>query len=160
MRMIWANLLGGDCRTPCSIDCGWTTRGSRPWRWGSNNIANLRDPIGSVTADWARPNGMKIQRVSVPLGVIGIIYESRPNVTADAGGLCLKSGNAVILRGGSESVRSCAAIHACLEEGLEGASLPADAASTSVPTTDRAGNGRHHAGRHGGQHRRDRAARR
>jgi glutamate-5-semialdehyde dehydrogenase len=104
---------------------------------GLEHIANLRDPIGSVTAEWTRPNGMEIQRVCVPLGVIGIIYESRPNVTADAGGLCLKSGNAVILRGGSESVRSCAAIHACLEEGLESAGLPR-ACIQLVPTTDRA----------------------
>src|ERR1700733_1947141 len=79
---------------------------------GLEAVADLRDPIGRVTAEWQRPNGLVIQRVSVPLGVIGIIYESRPNVTADAGALCLKSGNAVILRGGSESARSCAAIHA------------------------------------------------
>jgi glutamate-5-semialdehyde dehydrogenase len=88
-------------------------------------------------AEWSRPNGMLIQRVCVPLGVIGIIYESRPNVTADAGALCLKSGNAVILRGGSESARSSAAIHACLQEGLGAAGLPA-ACIQWVPTTDRA----------------------
>jgi glutamate-5-semialdehyde dehydrogenase len=104
---------------------------------GLEDIADLRDPIGSVAAQWARPNGMVIQRVCVPLGVIGIIYESRPNVTADAGALCLKSGNAVILRGGSESARSNAAIHACLEEGLEAAGLPR-ACIQLVPTTDRA----------------------
>jgi glutamate-5-semialdehyde dehydrogenase len=104
---------------------------------GLEAVADLHDPIGSVTAEWARPNGMVIQRVSVPLGVIGIIYESRPNVTADAGALCLKSGNAVVLRGGSESARSCAAIHACLEEGLDDAGLPRTCIQL-VPTTDRA----------------------
>jgi len=104
---------------------------------GLVDIAGLRDPIGAVLAEWARPNGLIIQRVCVPLGVIGIIYESRPNVTADAGALCLKSGNAVILRGGSESVRSSAAIHACLEEGLDAADLPR-ACIQLVPTTDRA----------------------
>jgi glutamate-5-semialdehyde dehydrogenase len=104
---------------------------------GLEDVADLRDPIGSVTAQWARPNGMMIQRVCVPLGVIGIIYESRPNVTADAGALCLKSGNAVILRGGSESARSSAAIHVCLEEGLDSAGLPRSCIQL-VPTTDRA----------------------
>ena len=84
---------------------------------GLEDIAAARDPIGTRLAEWSRPNGMLIQRVCVPLGVIGIIYESRPNVTADAGALCLKSGNAVILRGGSESARSSAAIHACLQRG-------------------------------------------
>ena len=101
------------------------------------DIAALPDPIGTVLAEWARPNGMRIQRRRVPLGVIGIIYESRPNVTADAGALCLKSGNAVILRGGSESARSNAAIHACLGEGLQVAGLPS-ASIQLVPTTDRA----------------------
>jgi glutamate-5-semialdehyde dehydrogenase len=101
------------------------------------DIAALPDPIGTVLAEWARPNGMRIQRRRVPLGVIGIIYESRPNVTADAGALCLKSGNAVILRGGSESARSNAAILACLGEGLQVAGLPA-ASIQLVPTTDRA----------------------
>ena len=81
---------------------------SRRWRAGIEEIVALPDPIGSVIAEWTRPNGLRIQRVRVPLGVIGIIYESRPNVTADAGALCLKSGNAVILRGGSESVHSSA----------------------------------------------------
>jgi glutamate-5-semialdehyde dehydrogenase len=104
---------------------------------GLLDIEQLRDPIGTVMAEWARPNGMIIQRVCVPLGVVGIIYESRPNVTADAGALCLKSGNAVILRGGSESARSGAAIHACLEEGLEAAGLPRTCIQW-VPTTDRA----------------------
>ena len=103
---------------------------------GLEAIAALPDPIGAVIAEWTRPNGLTIQRVRVPLGVIAIIYESRPNVTADAGGLCLKSGNAVILRPGSESVRSSAAIHACLESGLEAAGLPL-AAIQRVPTTDR-----------------------
>ncbi|MEA3140716.1 MAG: glutamate-5-semialdehyde dehydrogenase [Gammaproteobacteria bacterium] len=104
---------------------------------GLEDIAAARDPIGLHLAEWRRPNGMLIQRVCVPLGVIGIIYESRPNVTADAGALCLKSGNAVILRGGSESARSSAAIHACLQQGLEAAGLPASAIQL-VPTTDRA----------------------
>ena len=101
------------------------------------DIERLADPIGTVLAEWARPNGMLIQRRRVPLGVIGIIYESRPNVTADAGALCLKSGNAVILRGGSESAHSNAAIHACLDEGLTVAGLP-NACIQLVPTTDRA----------------------
>jgi glutamate-5-semialdehyde dehydrogenase len=100
-------------------------------------IARLPDPIGTVLAEWTRPNGMRIQRRRVPLGVIGIIYESRPNVTADAGALCLKSGNAVILRGGSESARSNAAVHACLQAGLAAADLPS-ASIQLVPTTDRA----------------------
>jgi glutamate-5-semialdehyde dehydrogenase len=104
---------------------------------GIEEIVSLPDPIGTVAAEWRRPNGLLIQRVRVPLGVIGIIYESRPNVTADAGALCLKSGNAVILRGGSESRHSNAAIHACLVEGLRAAELPADCIQL-VPTTDRA----------------------
>jgi glutamate-5-semialdehyde dehydrogenase len=101
------------------------------------DVAALPDPIGVVIADWTRPNGLRISRVRVPLGVIGIIYESRPNVTADAGALCLKSGNAAILRGGSDSRRSSAAIHACLVEGLKAAGLPASAIQL-VPTPDRA----------------------
>ena len=100
-------------------------------------VIALPDPIGTTVAEWDRPNGLRIQRVRVPLGVIGIIYESRPNVTADAGALCLKSGNAVILRGGSESRYSSAAIHACLVEGLRAAQLP-DECIQLVPTTDRA----------------------
>jgi glutamate-5-semialdehyde dehydrogenase len=104
---------------------------------GIEQIVALPDPIGSVSAEWTRPNGLKIQRVRVPLGVIGIIYESRPNVTADAGALCLKSANPVILRGGSESRLSSAAIHACLVAGLREAGLP-EAAIQIVPTTDRA----------------------
>jgi glutamate-5-semialdehyde dehydrogenase len=104
---------------------------------GLDDIAELADPIGTVLADWTRPNGMRIQRVRVPLGVIGIIYESRPNVTADAGALCLKSSNAVILRGGTESVHSSAAIHSCLDEGLTVAGLPGNCIQL-VPTTDRA----------------------
>ena len=90
---------------------------------GLRAIAELDDPINDVIAEWDRPNGLRIQRVRVPLGVIGIIYESRPNVTADAGALCLKSGNAVILRGGTESFHSSKAIHACLQEGLRAAGL-------------------------------------
>jgi glutamate-5-semialdehyde dehydrogenase len=104
---------------------------------GIEEIIRLEDPIGTIIAEWTRPNGLLIQRVRVPLGVVGIIYESRPNVTADAGALCLKSGNAVILRGGSESSRSSKAIHACLEQGLEKAGLPRSAIQI-VPTTDRA----------------------
>ncbi|PZU86392.1 MAG: glutamate-5-semialdehyde dehydrogenase [Shinella sp.] len=104
---------------------------------GIREVAELKDPIGEVIAAWERPNGLKIERVRTPLGVIGVIYESRPNVTADAGALCLKAGNAVILRGGSDSVHSSRAIHACLAKGLEKAGLPADAIQL-VPVTDRA----------------------
>ena len=100
-------------------------------------IADLADPVGQVMAEWTRPNGLHISRVRVPLGVIGIIYESRPNVTADAGALCLKAGNAVILRSGSESFHSSQAIHTCLTAGLSKAGLPI-AAIQLVPTTDRA----------------------
>jgi glutamate-5-semialdehyde dehydrogenase len=104
---------------------------------GVEEIAALPDPVGTTITQWTRPNGLDIARVRVPLGVIGIIYESRPNVTCDAGALCLKSGNAAILRGGSESAHSSRAIHACLVEGLVAAGLPA-AALQLVPTTDRA----------------------
>ncbi len=100
-------------------------------------VRALPDPIGTVAAQWERPNGLRIERVIVPLGVIGIIYESRPNVTTDAGALCLKSGNAVILRGGSESEHSNRALQACLAAGLEAAALPA-ACIQLVPTSDRA----------------------
>ncbi len=104
---------------------------------GLEAIAELTDPVGDTIAEWDRPNGLRISRVRVPLGVIGIIYESRPNVTADAGALCLKSGNAAILRGGSESFHSSRAIHACLVAGLRAAGLP-EGAIQLVPTTDRA----------------------
>jgi glutamate-5-semialdehyde dehydrogenase len=104
---------------------------------GLEDIATLPDPVGRVLAEWDRPNGLKIARVSVPLGVIGIIYESRPNVTADAGALCLKSGNAAILRGGSESFNSAGAILDCLQAGLKEAGLPGTAIQR-LPTTDRA----------------------
>ena len=104
---------------------------------GLEDIAALPDPVGSVLAEWTRPNGLRIQRVRVPLGVVGIIYESRPNVTVDAGALCLKSGNPVILRGGSESQLSSRALHECLLSGLHAAGLPA-AAIQLVPTPDRA----------------------
>lgn len=100
-------------------------------------IAALPDPVGSKITEWDRPNGLHIERVRVPLGVVGIIYESRPNVTADAGALCLKAGNAVILRGGSESFHSAGLIHACLQDGLRAAGLPEDAIQR-VPTRDRA----------------------
>ncbi|HUX73276.1 MAG TPA: glutamate-5-semialdehyde dehydrogenase [Steroidobacteraceae bacterium] len=104
---------------------------------GLEEIARLADPIGTVLAAWTRPNGLAIERRRVPLGVIGIIYESRPNVTADAGGLCLKSANAAILRGGSESSHSSAAVHACLQRGLAAAGLPTTCIQL-VPTADRA----------------------
>jgi glutamate-5-semialdehyde dehydrogenase len=104
---------------------------------GVEDIAALPDPVGRELARWTRPNGLEIARIATPIGVIGIIYESRPNVTADAAALCLKSGNAVILRGGSESEHSSAAILQALREGLAAAGLPADAVQM-VPTTDRA----------------------
>ena len=104
---------------------------------GLNDIAELPDPVGAITDEWERPNGLRIQRRRVPLGAIGIIYESRPNVTADAGALCLKAGNSTILRGGSESFHSSAAIIESLSEGLNTAGLP-DAAIQLVPTRDRA----------------------
>jgi glutamate-5-semialdehyde dehydrogenase len=103
---------------------------------GLEVIRKLKDPVGGIMAIWRRPNGMRIERVRVPLGVVGVIYESRPNVTADAGALCLKAGNAVILRGGSESFRSTRAIHAAMAEGLAEAGLPA-AAIALVPTRER-----------------------
>jgi glutamate-5-semialdehyde dehydrogenase len=104
---------------------------------GISVVRAIPDPVGIVTESWTRPNGMTIERVRVPLGVVGVIFESRPNVAADAGALCLKSGNAVILRGGSDSFRSCRAIHACLVEGLRKAGLPEGSISL-VPTRDRA----------------------
>ena len=104
---------------------------------GVEVVSRLADPVGTVMAAWTRPNGMTIERVRVPLGVIGIIYESRPNVTADAGALCLKSGNAAILRGGSDSLRSSRAIHAALAQGLREAALP-EAAIQLIPSRDRA----------------------
>jgi len=103
---------------------------------GLRAVAAQKDPVGEVIAEWDRPTGLHIQRVRTPLGVVGVIYESRPNVTADAGALCLKAGNAVILRGGSESFHSSTAIHACMVEGLRGAGLP-EAAIQLVPTRDR-----------------------
>lgn len=104
---------------------------------GLRDVAGQDDPVGQVIAEWDRPSGLHIQRVRTPIGVIGVIYESRPNVTADAGALALKSGNAVILRGGSESLNSSTAIHACMVEGLRAAGLP-EAAIQMVPTRDRA----------------------
>ncbi len=104
---------------------------------GMETIRDLKDPVGTVMASWTRPNGMTIERVRVPLGVVGIIYESRPNVTADAGALCLKSGNAAILRGGSDSLRSSRAIHLAMQQGLRAAGLP-EAAIHVVQTRDRA----------------------
>ena len=103
---------------------------------GIKSILALEDPIGSTIASWTRPNGLKINRVRTPLGVIGVIYESRPNVTADAGSLCLKAGNAVILRGGSDTHHSATAIHSCLQQGLASAEISQDAIQL-VPTTDR-----------------------
>ena len=104
---------------------------------GIEVVRDIADPVGKVMESWTRPNGMTIERVRVPLGVIGVIFESRPNVAADAGALCLKSGNAVILRGGSDSFRSCGAIHRCLVEGLRKVGLPEEAI-VLVPTRDRA----------------------
>ncbi len=104
---------------------------------GLEDIAQLDDPVGRILARWDRPNGLNITRVAVPLGVIGVIYESRPNVTADAAGLCIKSGNCVILRGGSESFYSSGLIADCMQEGLKEAGLP-EAAVQLIPTTDRA----------------------
>ena len=104
---------------------------------GLRAVAGQADPVGEVLADWDQPSGLNIKRVRTPLGVIGVIYESRPNVTADAGALCLKAGNAVILRGGSESFHSAGLIHACLQDGLRAAGLP-EAAIQRVPTRDRA----------------------
>ncbi|WP_149142681.1 glutamate-5-semialdehyde dehydrogenase [Gemmobacter caeruleus] len=104
---------------------------------GLRAIADQPDPVGRVLAEWDRPTGLHIQRVATPLGVVGVIYESRPNVTADAGALCLKAGNAVILRGGSESFHSSQAIHACMVAGLRAAGLP-ETAIQLVPTRDRA----------------------
>lgn len=104
---------------------------------GIDVVRAIPDPVGKTSDSWTRPNGMTIARVRVPLGVVGVIFESRPNVAADAGALCVKSGNAVVLRGGSDSFRSCRAIHACLAQGLRDAGLP-DAAITLVPTRDRA----------------------
>ncbi len=104
---------------------------------GLEDIAALKDPVGRVLEKWTRPNGMEISRIAVPIGVIGIIFESRPNVTADAGGLCLKSGNAAILRGGSDGYHTSRAITACLQSGLKQAGLP-EAAIQMVETTDRA----------------------
>jgi glutamate-5-semialdehyde dehydrogenase len=104
---------------------------------GIRSIAALPDPVGQTIAEWDRPNGLHIERVRTPLGIVGVIFESRPNVTADAGALCIKAGNAVLLRGGSDSVNSSRAIHACLVEGLEAAGLPAEAIQL-VPVTDRA----------------------
>jgi glutamate-5-semialdehyde dehydrogenase len=104
---------------------------------GLRAIAEQADPVGEVLAEWDQPSGLHIKRVRTPLGVIGVIYESRPNVTADAGALCLKAGNAVILRGGSEGFHSSAALHRCLQQGLRDAGLPLDAVQL-VPTRDRA----------------------
>ncbi len=100
-------------------------------------VAEQKDPVGRILAEWDRPNGLHIQRVATPLGVVGVIYESRPNVTADAGALCLKAGNAVILRGGSESFHSSEALHDCMVQGLREAGLP-EAAIQLIPTRDRA----------------------
>src|SRR3954463_6956414 len=114
-----------------------TPKGVAAMAAGIEVVRDLKDPVGAIMESWTRPNGMTIERVRVPLGVIGVIYESRPNVTADAAVLCLKAGNAAILRGGSESFRSTRAIHAALVEGLRAADLPQDAIQM-VPTRDRA----------------------
>jgi glutamate-5-semialdehyde dehydrogenase len=114
-----------------------TPKGVAAMAEGIEVVRDLADPVGAIMESWTRPNGMTIERVRVPLGVIGVIYESRPNVTADAAVLCLKAGNAVILRGGSESFRSARAIHAALVAGLRAAGLPEDGIQL-VPTRDRA----------------------
>src|SRR3954469_20150978 len=114
-----------------------TPKGVAAMAEGIEVVRDLKDPVGAVMESWTRPNGMTIERVRVPLGVIGVIYESRPNVTADAAVLCLKAGNAVILRGGSESFRSSRAIHAALVTGLHAAGLPEQGIQI-VPTRDRA----------------------
>jgi len=114
-----------------------TSKRIRDMADGLRAIAALADPVGEVIAEWDRPNGLHIERVRTPLGVVGVIYESRPNVTADAGALCLKAGNPAILRGGSDSLNSSASIHSCLVEGLRSAGLPEDAIQL-VPTPDRA----------------------
>ena len=106
---------------------------------GLEVVAGLDDPVGRIIDTWERPNGLRFERVRVPLGVIGIIYESRPNVTADAGALCVMAGNACILRGGSEAVRSNAAIHAALVEGLVSAGLPAAATNAGLSTRSSGG---------------------
>jgi len=116
---------------------------------GIATVREIPDPVGVVTESWQRPNGMIIERVRVPLGVVAVIFESRPNVAADAGVLCLKSGNAVILRGGSDSFRSCRAIHDCLVQGLREANLP-EASITLVPTRDRSAVGLLLSGLNGG----------
>jgi glutamate-5-semialdehyde dehydrogenase len=116
---------------------------------GIEAVRAIADPVGTVTESWQRPNGMTIERVRVPLGVIAVIFESRPNVAADAGVLCLKAGNAVMLRGGSDSFRSCRAIHECLTQGLREAGLP-EAAIALVPTRDRAAVGLLLSGLNGG----------
>src|SRR3954471_14876305 len=114
-----------------------TAKGVAAMADGIDVVRKLADPVGAVTESWTRPNGMIIERVRVPLGMVGVIYESRPNVTADAAVLCLKAGNAVILRGGSESFRSSRAIHVALVLGLRAAGLPEDGIQL-VPTRDRA----------------------
>jgi glutamate-5-semialdehyde dehydrogenase len=114
-----------------------TPKGAAAMAAGIEVVRDLKDPVGAVMESWTRPNGMTIERVRVPLGIVGVIYESRPNVTADAAVLCLKAGNAVILRGGSESFRSSRAIHAALVTGLRAAGLPEDGIQL-VPTRDRA----------------------
>jgi glutamate-5-semialdehyde dehydrogenase len=123
--------------TPAFLDrLALDARGIATMADGIDVIARLKDPVGTVLAAWRRPNGMRIERVRVPLGVVGVIFESRPNVTADAGALCLKAGNAAFLRGGSESFRSCRAIHAAMVEGLAAAGLP-EASIALIPSRDR-----------------------
>nr|WP_255575330.1 glutamate-5-semialdehyde dehydrogenase [Caldovatus aquaticus] len=133
-----ADLAAADSLTPAFRDrLTLTPARVEAMARGLEEVAALPDPVGRVLAEWTRPNGLLIRRVAQPIGVIGMIYESRPNVTADAAALCLKAGSAVILRGGSESTRSAGAIHACLLEGLRAAGLP-EAAVQVAPTADRA----------------------
>ncbi len=115
----------------------WTMRASKGMAKGLDDIVALPDPVGATIEEWQRPNGLVISRVRVPIGIIGVIYEARPNVTADAGALCIKSGNVVVLRGGSDSFHSSRAIVELLRQALKGAGLPEDCVQL-VPTTDRA----------------------
>ena len=160
-------ILAGQCRGPggraragcaASLLDRLALDGKRVEAWPrASTVAALADPVGTELARWTRPNGLDIARVRVPLGVVGIIYESRPNVTADAGALCLKAGNAAILRGGSESFHSSRAIVAALAGGPRAAGLPE--AAIQLRADRRPGRGRHPAA-HGRADRRHRAARR
>jgi glutamate-5-semialdehyde dehydrogenase len=137
MRATWNTRAPAGSTPRCSTACNFPTRPSPAWPKACEQIAALPDPVGEIDGLKYRPSGIQVGKMRVPLGVIGIIYEARPNVTADAAGLCLKSGNAAILRGGSEALHSNQAIAACVREGLEAAGLPATAVQV-IETTDRA----------------------